>query len=308
MNHHNIRKAVIPVAGYGTRFLPASKAQPKEMFLVVDKPTIQYVVEEAVAAGIGDILMIISKGKRAIEEHFDPNHELEAELEQSGRMLELEEIRRISSMANIHYVWQRELNGLGDAVSYAKHHVGDEPFALLLGDTIVESAVPVTRQLMDIHQRFGAGAVAFEQVAPDKVSRYGIMQGRPIDNRLYLIEELIEKPAPESAPSNLAIAGRYVLTPEIFPVLEQVQPGKNHEIQLTDALRMLLRQQPIYGLHFDGRRYDIGNKLDFLKTNVLFGLRHAELGPHFRRFLEQLLETGGNGRGLGGRDTENPPS
>jgi len=294
MIHDNIRKAVIPVAGYGTRFLPASKAQPKEMFLVVDKPTIQYVVEEAVAAGIQDILMIISKGKRSIEEHFDPNRELEAELEQAGRTLELEEIRRISSMANIHYIWQRELNGLGDAVSYAKHHVGDEAFALLLGDTIVESNTPVTRQLIDIHQRYGESVVAFEQVALDKVSRYGIMKGRAIENRLYYIEDLIEKPAPESAPSNLAIAGRYLLTPDIFPTLENIPPGKNNEIQLTDALRVLLQQKPIYGLHFEGKRYDIGNKLDFLKTNVIFGLRHAELGPQFRRFLEQLSDTTSN--------------
>jgi len=294
MIHHNIRKAVIPVAGFGTRLLPASKALPKEMFPVVDKPTIQYVVEEAVAAGINDILMIISKGKRAIEEHFAPNREFEAKFEQAGRILELEEIRRISSMANIHYVWQQQLNGLGDAVSYAKHHVGDEPFALLLGDTIVESNTPVTRQLMDIHQCYGESVVAFEQVAPDKVSRYGVMKGRPIENRLYLIEDLIEKPAPESAPSNLAIAGRYLLTPDIFPALEDIPPGKNNEIQLTDALRMLLQQKPVYGLHFEGRRYDTGNKLDFLKTNVMFGLRHPELGPQFRQFLEQLSDAGSN--------------
>lgn len=294
MINHNIRKAVIPVAGYGTRFLPASKAQAKEMFPVVDKPTIQYVVEEAVAAGIQDILMIISKGKRAIEEHFAPNHELEAELEQAGHALELQEIRRISSMANIHYVWQRELNGLGDAVSYAKQHVGDEAFALLLGDTIVESKTPVTRQLIDIHQRYGEGVVAFEQVAPDKVSRYGIMKGRLIEDRLYHIEDLVEKPAPEAAPSNLAIAGRYLLTPDIFATLENIPPGKNNEIQLTDALRVLLQQKPMYGLHFEGKRYDIGNKLDFLKTNVIFGLRDAKLGPQFRQFLEQLSETGSN--------------
>lgn len=292
MIDRNIRKAVIPVAGYGTRFLPASKAQPKEMFLVVDKPTIQYVVEEAVAAGIKDILMIISKGKRAIEEHFDPNRELEAKLEHAGRTLELEEIRRISSMANIHYIWQRELNGLGDAVSYAKHHVGDEAFALLLGDTIVESNTPVTRQLIDIHQRYGESVVAFEQVTLDKVSRYGIMKGRAIEDRLYQVEDLVEKPAPGSAPSNLAIAGRYLLTPDIFPSLENIPPGKNNEIQLTDALRMLLQQKPIYGLHFEGNRYDIGNKLDFLKTNVIFGLRHAELGAEFRQFLERLSDTG----------------
>ena len=294
MIHHKIRKAVIPVAGYGTRFLPASKAQPKEMFPVVDKPTIQYVVEEAVAAGIQDILMIISKGKRAIEEHFAPNPELEAELEQAGHALELEEIRRISSMANIHYIWQRELNGLGDAVSYAKHHVGDEAFALLLGDTIVESKIPVTRQLIEIHQRYGESIVALEQVASDKVSRYGIMKGRLIEDRLYHIEDLVEKPAPESAPSNLAIAGRYLLTPDIFSTLENIPPGKNNEIQLTDAMRVLLQQKPMYGLHFEGSRYDMGNKLDFLKTNVIFGLRHAELGPQFRQFLEQLIDTGSN--------------
>ena len=286
-----IRKAVIPVAGFGTRVLPASKALPKEMFPVVDKPTIQYVVEEAVAAGIRDILMIISKGKRAVEEHFDRNHELEAELECKGRKLELEELRRISSLAKIHYVWQKELNGLGDAVSYAKDHVGDQAFALLLGDSIVESNPPLTRQLMDVHERLGGSVVALEQVAPDKVSSYGIMQGHLIENRLYLIEDLIEKPAPASAPSNMAIAGRYVLTPEIFSTLGETPPGKNDEIQLTDALRRLLKQRPMYGLHFEGKRYDIGNKLDFLKTNVIFGLRHAELGPPFREFLRQLADT-----------------
>ena len=286
-----IRKAVIPVAGYGTRFLPASKAQPKEMFLVVDKPTIQYVVEEAVASGITDILMIISKGKRAIEEHFDFNPILEAELAHAGRVMELDEIRKISGMATIHYVWQQELNGLGDAISYAKYHVGDEAFAVLLGDTIVESSLPVTQQLMQIYQDYNESVIAFEQVTTDKLSRYGIMQGRPLNKHLYLLEDLIEKPEPAEAPSNLAIAGRYVLTPDIFQTLEAVVPGKNNEIQLTDALRLQLQQKPVYGLHFEGQRYDIGNKLEFLKTNVIFGLRHAELGQDFRHFLEQLLES-----------------
>lgn len=290
-----IRKAVIPAAGYGTRFMPAAKALPKEMFPVVDKPAIEYVVEEAVAAGIRDILMIISKGKRAIEEHFDRNGELEAELEKKGRLLELEAVRAVSSMANIHFVWQKEMKGLGDAVSCARDHVGDEPFAVLLGDTIIESAPALTRQLIDIHARYGASVVALEEVPHEKVSRYGIMKGRPIGEGLYQIDDLVEKPSADAAPSNLAIAGRYVLSGEIFTALQQIVPEPHHEIQLTDALRLLLQEQPMYGLHFSGRRYDIGNKLDFLKTNVLFGLKHAELGPQFRQFIEAVTNPAADG-------------
>ncbi|MDD5033876.1 MAG: UTP--glucose-1-phosphate uridylyltransferase GalU [Methylococcaceae bacterium] len=285
-----IKKAVIPAAGLGTRFLPATKAQPKEMLPVVDKPTIQYVVEEAVASGIRDILIVISRGKRAVEEHFDRSFELEVLLERKGRGKELEEIRRIADLADIHFVWQKEQNGLGDAIFQARHHLGDEPFAVLLGDTIVQGHPPITRQLLELHQRFGGIVLALEQASREKLSRYGVMGGEAIEDRVYRIDDLVEKPRPESAPSDLVIAGRYILTPEIFTALERTVPGANGEIQLTDALRALLGRTPLHGLHFEGRRHDIGNKLDFLKTNVLLGLEHPELGPALRHCLQQILK------------------
>jgi len=286
-----IRKAVIPAAGFGTRFLPASKSQPKEMLPIVDTPTIQYVVEEAVAAGVTDILMIIGKGKRAIEEHFDRNFELESELQEKGRVKELEEIRRISQLANIHFVWQKELNGLGDAVSYARDHVGREPFLLLLGDTLIRSPKPLLPRLMELYARYGESVVALESVEPSKAHLYGVVAGRPMSEELYLIEDLIEKPKLGEAPSNLAIAARYAFSPEIFDYLAKTPPGKSGEIQLTDAMRLMLQDRAMYGLRLDGKRYDIGNKLDFLKTNVEFGLVHPELGDDFREFLKELAKT-----------------
>ena len=286
-----IRKAVIPAAGFGTRFLPASKSQPKEMLPIVDTPTIQYVVEEAVAAGVTDILMIIGKGKRAIEEHFDRNFELESELHEKGRVKELEEIRRISQLANIHFVWQKELNGLGDAVSYARDHVGQEPFLLLLGDTLIRSAKPLLPRLTELYARYGESVVALESVEPSKAHLYGVVAGKPMGEDLYLIEDLIEKPKPGSAPSNLSIAARYAFSPEIFDYIAKTPPGKNGEIQLTDAMRLMLQDRAMYGLRLDGQRYDIGNKLDFLKTNVAFGLTHPELGEDFREFLRELAKT-----------------
>jgi UTP--glucose-1-phosphate uridylyltransferase len=284
-----IRKAVIPAAGFGTRFLPATKSQPKEMLPIVDTPTIQYVVEEAEASGIRDILMIIGRGKRAIEEHFDRNFELEAELEEKGKLEELEAIRRISSLANIHFVWQKELKGLGDAVSYARDHVAGEPFAVLLGDTILESPQPVTRQLIDVFERYRESVVALEEVPMEKVGRYGVIAGRPIDHMLYLVEGFVEKPDPAEAPSNLAIAGRYVFTPDIFEYLDKLAAGKNDEIQLTDAMLKMLGERAMYGLKFEGTRFDIGNKLDFLKTNIVFGLKHPEFGGELREYLGELL-------------------
>lgn len=284
-----IRKAIIPAAGFGTRLLPATKSQPKEMLPIVDKPTIQYVVEEAEASGIRDILMIIGRGKRAIEEHFDRNFELEAELEEKGRKEDLEAIRRSASLANIHFVWQKELRGLGDAVSYARDHVGREPFAVLLGDTLLESDRPVTRQLMDVFERYRESVVALEEVPMEKVERYGVMDGSPVDGDVYLVRRFVEKPPRAEAPSNLAIAGRYVFTPEIFDHLEKIPPGKNNEIQLTDAMARMLKERAMYGLRFKGTRWDLGNRLDFLKTNVAFGLRRPDIGPAFRTFLEDLL-------------------
>lgn len=285
-----IHKAVIPAAGFGTRFLPASKSQPKEMLPIVDTPVIQYVVEEAVAAGITDILMIIGKGKRAIEEHFDRNFELEAELEAKQKTAELELLRHISSMADVHFVWQKQLNGLGDAVACAQRHVGREPFALLLGDTLVESTSSVTSQLIDIFDRYQESVVALEAVEKAKVNRYGIMAGTPITDGLYLVSDFIEKPEIGEAPSNLAIAGRYILTPDIFECIGRLTPGKNNEIQLTDALRLLVKTRAVYGLRFDGKRYDIGNKLDFIKTNIIFGLKREDMRNDLMDFLREIAK------------------
>jgi len=285
-----IRKAIIPAAGFGTRFLPASKSQPKEMLPIVDTPTIQYVVEEAAMSGITDILMIIGKGKRSIEEHFDRNFELEHELAEHGKTEELAAIRRISSLANIHFVWQKELNGLGDAVSYARDHVGNEPFAVLLGDTIINSETPVTKQLMTVFERYQESVVALEAVEQSKVGRYGVIAGTQLEEGLYRIEDMVEKPAPEHAPSNLVIAGRYLFTPDIFDCIAATPPGKNGEIQLTDAMIRLMAQRSMYGVHFHGTRYDIGNKLDFIKTNVEFGLQRPEMAAELRDFIRELAE------------------
>jgi UTP--glucose-1-phosphate uridylyltransferase len=284
-----IRKAVIPAAGFGTRFLPASKSSPKEMLPIVDTPVIQHVVEEAVASGITDILMVIGKGKRAIEEHFDRNIELEAELKEKGKSEELTVIRRISSLADVHFVWQKELKGLGDAVLCARHHVGDEPFAVLLGDTLVESGSPVTGQLVAAFDRYQESVVALEEVERSKVSRYGVVDGRAITDNVYLVKDFVEKPTVEDAPSNLAIAGRYVLTPEIFDHIERTARGKNDEIQLTDAMRLLVKSRAMYGLRFEGRRYDIGNKLDFIRTNVTLGLKRDELRDDLMAFLKEVV-------------------
>lgn len=284
-----IKKAVIPAAGMGTRFLPFAKAQPKEMLPIVDQPVIQYVVEEAVAAGITDILMIIGKGKRAIEEHFDRNFELEAGLAEKGREEDLEAVRRISNLADIHFVWQKELNGLGDAVRHARHHINDEPFLLLLGDTLIQSETSLCRRLIEVYERYGESVVALEAVDPDKVGLYGVIRGRPIGEDLHLIEDLVEKPQPGEAPSNLAIASRYVLSPRIFDYLDQTARGKGNEIQLTDAMRLMLRDVAIYGVTIEGHRHDIGNKLDFLKTNVTYGLAREDLRDDFSKFLVEVL-------------------
>ncbi len=284
-----VRKAVIPAAGYGTRFLPASKSQPKEMLPIVDTPTIQYVVEEVVASGITDILMVIGKSKRAIEEHFDRNFELESELRGKEKAAELEQVLKISSLANIHFVWQKELRGLGDAVLCAHQHVGDDPFALLLGDTLIESGNgPATRQLIDVFDRYQEMVVMLEEVDAAKVGRYGIMGGKEIETDLYLVEQFIEKPDPAEAPSNLAIAGRYVFTAEIFDALAHATPGKNREIQLTDSMQQMLAKRAAYGVKLNGKRHDIGNKLDFLKTNVHFALKRDDVGPEFRKYLKSL--------------------
>lgn len=286
-----IKKAVIPAAGFGTRFLPATKSQPKEMLPVVDKPTIQYVVEEAVESGITDILMIIGRGKRAIEEHFDRSFELELQLEEKEKLDELLAIRKISQMANIHFIWQKELRGLGDAVRYARSYVGHEPFAVLLGDTIMEShGKPVLKQLTDTWEIHGGSVVALEEVAWEKVSRYGVIDGSEIAKNVYQVRSFVEKPPADRAPSNLVIASRYVLDSEIFTCLDQVSPGVNNEIQLTDAMKLLLDKQNMFGLRFDGKRHDIGNKLDFIKTSVLFGLQHDDIKTELKKWIWELAE------------------
>ncbi len=298
-----ITKAVIPAAGYGTRFLPATKSQPKEMLPVVDTPTIQYVVQEAVDAGLRDILMIIGRGKRSIEEHFARNVELEDQLQAKGKLQELESIRTLPDDVRIHFVWQNVQNGLGDAIRHARDHVGNEPFAVLLGDTIVESHEerPVIRQLMDVYDEREEVVLGLEEVDPEHVSSYGIVGGEPVDDgagggdagdgRTFRVDSMIEKPSMDEAPSRLAVASRYVLPPEIFQALDMTTPGKGGEIQLTDAIRILLQDRSIYGYRVNGVRHDIGNKLDFLKTSVLFGLKHDDVGPGLKAWLRELADS-----------------
>ena len=284
-----IKKAVIPAAGFGTRFLPATKAQPKEMLPVIDTPTIQYVVQECVDSGIEDILIISGKGKRSIEDHFDRNIELESIIKEKEDEALYTKLRHIENMANIHFIRQKELNGLGDAIYHARFHCGNEPFAVLLGDTIIDSVIPVTQQLIDSYEQFRQTVIAVETVPWEKVSRYGIAGGTPISDRIMQLTELIEKPDRDQAPSNLAIAGRYILTPEIFKALEQTPRGKGNEIQLTDALRLLLKQEGIIATTIEGKRYDIGNKLDFLKTTVEFALKRKEFAKDFEEFLRETI-------------------
>jgi len=285
-----IKKAVIPAAGLGTRFLPATKAQPKEMLPIIDTPTIQYVVQECVDSGIEDILIVSGKGKRSIEDHFDRNPELEARIQEQEDESLYHQLRHIEDMANIHFIRQKELNGLGDAIYHARFHCGNEPFAVLLGDTVINSIIPVTQQLIDAYAQYRQCVIAVERVPRDKVSRYGIVGGTQLDDRIMQLSELVEKPERDKAPSNLAIAGRYILTPQIFPAIEQTQLGKSNEIQLTDALLLLLKQESIIASIIEGKRYDIGNKLDFLKTTVEFALRRREFAVQFEAFLRKTIK------------------
>jgi UTP--glucose-1-phosphate uridylyltransferase len=286
-----VRKAVIPAAGYGTRFLPIAKAVPKEMLPLVDKPVIQYVVEEAAASGITDVLIVISRSKRAIEEHFHPAFELESELAAKGRTSDLEDLRQLQNLARIHYVWQPKMGGLGDAILYAREHVGDEPFAVLLGDTVVASHTdkPVTRQLADVVEARGGSAVALQRVSPDKVSRYGILGGPEVAPGLIKADVFVEKPKVEDAPSNLAVSARYVLSSRIFHHLQNTKPGKGGELQLTDAMASLMHEEALHGLVYEGQRHDIGNKLDFLKANLHFALQREDIAPALREYLKTLV-------------------
>jgi UTP--glucose-1-phosphate uridylyltransferase len=285
-----IRKAVIPAAGFGTRFLPATKSQPKEMLPIVDTPVIQYVVEEAVQAGISDLLMIIGKGKRSIEEHFDRSFQLESQLQSQGKTAELETVRRISELADIHFVWQKEMRGLGDAVYCARHHINNEPFVILLGDTVIDAAKPAALQLVELFERLQQPVILLEEVEPKKVSLYGIIDGPEVEPGVYRIRDFVEKPRPENAPSHLAIAGRYLLTPDILEYIGRLTPGANGEIGLTDALRLLVKDRPVYGLKLQGRRCDIGNKEGFIRTNIEFALKREDTAEDLRRFIKQLAE------------------
>ena len=284
---NNKMKAVIPAAGLGTRFLPATKAQPKEMLPVFNKPTIQYVVEEAVSSGIDDILIITGKGKRTIEDHFYRSFELELSLRNSGKIEALKEIEAISDMADIYYVRQKKQKGLGDAISTAKNHIDGEPFAVLLGDTIAQSNVPCTKQLMDIFYKYEATTIAVEKVPEEKIERYGIIKGSCISDSVYKIEDMVEKPSISQAPSNLAITGRYILVPEIFDHIKEVEPGVGGEIQLTDAMKSL---DESYGYVFEGKIYDIGNTFEWLKSSIEIALTDDNVKYDLRQYLMELLK------------------
>jgi UTP--glucose-1-phosphate uridylyltransferase len=285
-----VRKAVIPAAGLGTRFLPATKSQPKEMVPVIDKPTIQYVVEEAVGAGITDILVITGRGKRAIEDHFDRNFELEFYLEEGKKREELEQVQAISEMADIHYIRQRDPLGLGHAVSVARQHVGSEPFAVLLGDDIMVDDSKLLRSMLDVYERYGRSVVAVLEVAREDIKNYGCVTPEIMEENLVRVRSIVEKPKPEEAPSNLAVIGRYVFTPEIFDALDRITPGAGGELQLTDAMSLLLETQTVFGYSFESGRYDIGKKIDFLRATVELALDRPDLGDEFKAFLADLVQ------------------
>lgn len=284
-----VRTAVIPAAGLGTRFLPATKAQPKEMLPVVDKPAIQYVIEEAVQAGIDDILVITGRGKRSLEDHFDRSFELEHQLAEGGKEDLLAEVRAIADLADIHYVRQGEALGLGHAVSVARKHVGDRPFAVLLGDDIMVDDARVLTAMIQKYQQYERSVVALREVAKEEISSYGCATPEVVDDRLVRVLDIVEKPSPEEAPSNLAVMGRYVFTPEIFAALAETAPGVGGEIQLTDAIALLMKEQDVYGYTFSEGRYDIGNKLDYLRATVELACQRDDLGPEFRAFLREYV-------------------
>lgn len=284
-----VRKAVIPAAGLGTRFLPATKATPKEMLPIVDKPTIQYIVEEALAAGIEDILVITGRSKRAIEDHFDRSIELEMNLKEHGKEKELEVVRKISDI-RIHYIRQKEARGLGHAILCAQQFIGDEPFAVLLGDDVVDAKVPALKQLIDVYEKTGSSVLGVQEVPLEKVSSYGIVASHATDEpRTFTVSDMVEKPAVEDAPSRLAVLGRYVINPEIFAILEKTEPGRGGEIQLTDALKVLAEQQTMYAYNFEGRRYDVGDKQGFLEATVEMALKRPDLRDKFLTYLQGIV-------------------
>ena len=292
-----VRKAVIPAAGLGTRFLPATKSSPKEMLPVVDKPAIQYVVEEAVKAGIEDILIITGRNKRAIEDHFDRNFELEHFLDTSGKHDLLKEVQFASDLADIHYVRQRDPLGLGHAVSVARHHVGNEPFAVLLADDLMIDDGALLRSMLDVHEQQDRSVIAYVEVLPEEISSYGCIDPKPsaestaagLSEDVVEIRRVVEKPPREEAPSNFAISGRYVFTPEIFTMLDRIEPGRGGELQLTDAIEMLIEHESVFGVHCRRGRYDVGQKIDFLRANVELALDRADLGPAFGKWLRAYV-------------------
>ena len=280
-----VKKAIIPAAGLGTRFLPATKAQPKEMLPIVDKPTIQFIIEEAIASGIEEILIITGRNKKCIEDHFDKSIELEMELEKAGKSDLLELVRDISDMVDIHYIRQKEPKGLGHAIHCAKTFVGNEPFAVLLGDDVVDSEVPCLKQLIDCYNEYKTTIVGVQPVDEDKVDKYGIVDGIHIEDRVYKVKDLVEKTSVEEAQSNIAILGRYIITPQIFEVLENTVPGKNGEIQLTDALKTLIGQEAMYAYNFRGKRYDLGDKFGFIQATIEYALKKPELRENVLNYL-----------------------
>ena len=282
-----VTKAVFPVAGLGTRFLPVTKASPKEMLPVVDKPLIQYAVEEAIAAGIKDMIFVTGRGKRAIEDHFDKAYELEAELQAHGKITMLKEVRGlVDEDATYAYVRQREALGLGHAVLCARHLIGDEPFAVILADDLIDAEVPALKQMTDLHAKRGGSILAVQNVDPADTASYGIVSSKPVDERVSKLSAIVEKPKPDDAPSTLGVVGRYVLSPRIFHYLENLRPGAGREIQLTDAIGRLMREESVYAYEFEGRRYDCGSKIGYLEATVDLALQHAELADEFRAFLE----------------------
>ncbi|MBQ9616130.1 MAG: UTP--glucose-1-phosphate uridylyltransferase GalU [Selenomonadaceae bacterium] len=283
-----VRKTVIPAAGLGTRFLPATKAQPKEMLPIVDKPTIQYIIEEAAGAGVEDIIVVTGRSKRSIEDHFDRSIELEMELEKSGKQEMLEMVKSISEIANVHFIRQKQPLGLGHAVLTASHFIGDEPFAVLLGDDVVISKKPVLQQMVEVFDEYKTSILGVQKVPDDVVHKYGIVECRPIDEDVFKVRDLVEKPDMASAPSNIAILGRYILTPTIFSYLETQEKGAGGEIQLTDSLKRLARNEAMYAYVFKGHRYDVGSKIGFLQANIEFALRNPEVTEELKAYLGAL--------------------
>lgn len=285
-----VRKAVIPAAGLSTRLLPATKAQPKEMLPIVDKPTIQYIVEEAIKSGIEDILIVTGRGKRAIEDHFDKSYELEEELKKKGKNDLLEIVQDISNLVNIHYIRQKEPKGLGHAIYCTKTFIGNEPFAVLLGDDIIDSEEPCLKQMLEVYEKYQSTIIGVQPVPDDDICKYGIIDCVKESERVYKVNDLVEKPNRDAAPSNIAILGRYIISPRIFEFLENAQPGKNDEIQLTDALKKLAEFENVYAYNFIGDRYDVGNKMGYLKAMVELALKREDLKDEFLAYLKKLVE------------------